>query len=252
MIFIGGAMRSGTTLMQSILCNDTATFPMTAECYYLQFLMELYNNIKFDYWDGSVGPEFNRFSDFQNIYKQSIDNYINYLYTMYNNRILVLKGFRLSISFSDLNELYPDSKFILMVRDPRDTISSLLLQTEEHDIESALSVYIDHYYDTLTGLDNFNNILLVRYEELLTDTNKIMQQLRDFTALSLDFDPAKKYWIGRKSDLGMKGELDGKPVSKSNVGKHKTNLSEENIQYIQGYKDKMNEMLQMNMFYEGR
>ena len=49
MIFIGGAMRSGTTLMQGIICNDTQTFPMTAECYYLQFLMELYNNIKFDH-----------------------------------------------------------------------------------------------------------------------------------------------------------------------------------------------------------
>ena len=41
-VFIGGCARTGTTLMQSILCSDSATNPLIPEAQWLGRLLSMY------------------------------------------------------------------------------------------------------------------------------------------------------------------------------------------------------------------
>ena len=41
-IFIGGALRTGTTLVHGLLCKDDKTFRMQKESSYLRFLLNTY------------------------------------------------------------------------------------------------------------------------------------------------------------------------------------------------------------------
>ena len=155
----------------------------------------------------------------------------------------------------DLTELYPNSKFIIMKRDIRDAISSYLKikRDEGYNLKYFVDMYIGEfrtfteYYRNV----NVNNILFVQYEELLTDTDKVMNELREFTGLSLDFNPKTEGWDYCRGTEEYTTELDGKPIDSSNIGKYKDLLAQEEIETIEKYKDNIQQFFPFDIFWEG-
>jgi hypothetical protein len=172
---------------------------------------------------------------------------------------LVLKNPELVQYFPDLAELVAGSKFFLTVRDPRDTVVSMRTVarkqrdkgisstlTKMNDDTRRLSHYYRNYYVRFLRGD-FNvlgpNVFLVRYEDLVTQTGQVVEQIRDFTGLALaDYDPGSEWQRSAEDYEQLRAdrdrsawttELHGKGVSDSQIGKFREVLSAEDIAIIE-------------------
>lgn len=255
MIFIGGMPRSGTTLMQGIICNDNQTIQSTKECTYLRFLVEAYQKGKY-MWDRHTHQYFSDKSEYASFNKQIINKYFSQLSKMIDisNKEIVQKHPGIVNIIPDLIELYPDSRFIIMKRDIRDAISSYMKikRNEGYNLKYFVDMYIGEFrtFNEWYKNINVNNVLFVQYEELLTNANKMMAILREFTGLSLDFDPMTEGWDYCRGTEEYTTELDGNPIDSDNIGNHKDLLAQEEIETIEKYKDNVQQFFPFNIFWE--
>ena len=167
---------------------------------------------------------------------------------------LVLKNPELTAHFGGLQELAPEAKFVVMVRDPRDIIASILeVQAKferqkkappfplTHDVKSW-SLWVRRYYLAFAKADVRENTLFVRYEDLTRQPQHEVERLRAFTGLALtDFDPARNWPQGSGGrEGGQPGryeeyvtELFGKAISRRRIGKFRARLSADEIAIIE-------------------
>ena len=257
MIFIGGAPRTGTTLLKGILCKDEQTFPVIRECTYLRFLLNAYAQGKM-LWGQHTYDYFDNHKHFQQFNKEIIDKYFNHVYNRFgSDKILVHKHPGLIQYFPELDELYPfQCKFILMLRDPRDAISSYLKinRNKGLDIKEATKQFVESYTNFISwykGKWDADNVLFIKYEELLLNTDKTMDNLRDFTGLELDTNPLSDTWDSKRSTSEYASQLDGKPIDQTNIGNYMFHLTKDEIGYIEYHRENINKVFDENIFYDG-
>ena len=114
------------------------------------------------------------------------------------------------------------------------------------DARKLSHYYRNYYFRFLRGDFNVlqSNLFLVRYEDLVTQTGQVVDQIRAFTGLALtDYDPASE-WQRRAEDYDQRRddpdlaawttELHGKGVSDSQIGRYSEMLSPEDIAIIEG------------------
>lgn len=255
MIFIGGMPRSGTTLIQGMLCNDDKTIDSTKECTYLRFLVEAYQKGKYT-WDGFTNQYFSNRNEFFSFNKQIIDSYFSQLSKVIdtNDKIIVQKHPGIVNIIPDLIELYPDSNFIVMKRDIRDAIASYLKikRNEGYSAKYFVDMYIGEFrtFNEWCKNVNTNNVLFVQYEDLLTETIETMQEIRNFTGLQLNFDPLDTKWKHKRGTEEYTTELDGKPIDSNNIGKYKDLLAQEEIELIEKNKENIQNFFPFDIFWE--
>ena len=252
-------MRTGTTLLNSILCSDSATNPVIGEVQYLTHLMHHYHwgRRHFRLYLKDTFEDVERFESFTASW---IEEYLARTRERWQPcQHLVLKNPELVQYFPDLLGLIAGSKFFLTVRDPRDTVVSMRAVakkqrdngisstlTKMNDDARRLSRYYRNYYVRFLRGD-FNvlqsNLFLVRYEDLVTQTGQVAEQIRDFTGLALaDYDPGSE-WQRSAEDYeqartdpdraAWTTELHGKGVSDSQIGKFRDALSAEDVAIIE-------------------
>lgn len=256
--FIGGCMRTGTTLLNSILCSDSKTNPVIGEVQYLTHMMRHHHwgqrNFRLYLKDTFESQE-----AFKSFTGDWLKDYLRLTAERWQPcQHLVLKNPELVQYFPDLAELAAGSKFFLTVRDPRDTVVSMRAVakkqrdkgisstlTKMNDDARRLAHYYRNYYVRFLRGD-FNvlgpNLFLVRYEDLVTQTVQVVEQIRDFTGLELaDYDPNAEWrrsaedYEQSRSDPDRSAwttELHGKGVSDSQIGKYREMLSAEDIAII--------------------
>ncbi|PHV62810.1 sulfotransferase [Cyanobacterium aponinum] len=127
-IFIGGYARTGTTLMQAILCSDSSTFPFTKESIYLYSLVYSYIEGR-QLWNLHVDDYFDSLEDYVNFNKNIIAEYIYHIKDRWGwDKEIIQKSPLMTTIFPELSYLMngiEPAKFIVMLRDPRDTIASM-------------------------------------------------------------------------------------------------------------------------------
>ena len=96
----------------------------------------------------------------------------------------------------------PGSKFIIMLRDGRDVVCSLKHRVEYKNFEERVERWI---YDNLAGLPYHNhpNVMLVKYEDLVSVTEKTLRHIFDFLEEEysdqvLNYQQNQKYWYHSK------------------------------------------------------
>ena len=182
-----------------------------------------------------------------------------------------MKNPEISGQFPLLGRWFEEAKFVINIRDPRDTIASIVRVGEQHrkdGVQSeqallgrnmyALSNFFKRYYVSTFDINSpiRDRTLFVRYEDVMTDAAKECQRLGDFCGLT--FVDQKLQALGnektqsanlapdiRKQDRlsgAFWSELYNKDLSTERIGKYAEKLSRNEISEIEKHCDDFNKV----------
>jgi hypothetical protein len=246
--FVGGSPRAGTTLLQSILCSDERTNPLIREVRYLFKIIGTYQYCSATFETLESRHYFSSAEEVREFTGEWAEAFLSRLRARYAPADrLVLKHVGMTQMFPALAALLPEARLLLIVRDPKDTIGSLIevgrkmvgqgKQNRFPPVVDQLAEFYKSFY--LPSLschepDFRARLLVVRYEDLVRDPPAQIARLEDFTGLSLaGFDPIGR-WSRHKVDFEQDREggnpwiteLYGDSVSDSRLGRYRDVMSE--------------------------
>lgn len=206
-LLIGGAARSGTTVIHRALCTAENSNPYISESLYLSEIMHLYRRNLMRY-DARHADQFGSVRNFRELIWLNIRQYLSLVSVKYNDPyLLVIKHPGLTYFFSELSAAFLDFKFIVVVRDPRDVIASLMKVAERHkenkiisqqtqlvSIKQHCDYYISYYENIFNDLGGFNNrLIFVKYENFMNEPDKVLQRISQFSGAKYDTSRAMKF-----------------------------------------------------------
>ena len=258
-------MRSGTSLLQHVLCTSEEANPFIHGCRYLTDQVAIYAQyagidqiyIK-DYLGDPTG------------YLKFTRDILDRLLLETHKQIgepsrLVLKSPELSIYFPQAISLLPKSRFVISVRDAKDTIASMIEVGKRHqqrgvrsflaqagrDIPALCLSYKRFYMPVLNAIrkepSNLEHRLLFsRYEDLVENPDDAITRLCRFCEMSIDIESVKK---GASWRTAVKEEdsflfkhphwsayvtpLSGRPIAATSIGRYKKVLSNDEAAEIE-------------------
>ncbi len=258
-IFLGGCPRSGTTLLQSLLGAhpQVASFPES----------HLFQNLRIQYFSRLFGlaslkgkaqlkwflqeigqselesklgtfPIF--ISQYVSVFQEALDRA-----TQAQGKSVWLEKSPEHIRYIQLFEhLIPDSKFIHMIRNGGDVVASLYDVSHNHQrrdiwgepwsIDKCLKTWRDSVQFSGDHLHKPNHIL-IRYEKLVANPEKVLTQLCQF--LGLEFDPVMLTAYGETAQKVVRPDETWKasvsaPIQNANGKKFYELFNEQEQQYI--------------------
>ena len=124
LLFVGGAPRSGTTLLQSMLDSHPGVYG-APEFLGLLDLMRLRRKMHAGYEMGHVSALYTP-ERRDRVLRRAIEDFLLPLSDPSNHKVFSEKSPSNVLVFSDLRDLFPRARFIFMARDPRATVASML------------------------------------------------------------------------------------------------------------------------------
>lgn len=258
--FVGGGQRSGTTLLQTILCQDPSVNPLIQEAKYLRHLVQAYKFGKMHY-ETETRDYFRDAAAYEQYNARIVRDFLKNTRTLFPKaRHLVLREPHLTMLFPELGALLPRAKFLCVVRDPRDVIASMIRVGEKldaqgakgdsmarlftsHDMAALSRHYLSFYAPALGARQpGFRaRLLVLRYEDLVREPAQEVEKLRAFTGIRLaDFDPDKDPDTGRvdhgkgsQYQRAWKTEHDGRKITDATIGTFADTLKPEEIAAVQ-------------------
>ncbi|MHC4607516.1 MAG: sulfotransferase [Planctomycetota bacterium] len=253
--FVGGAARTGTTLVQHLLCCDGTANPLIGEAAPVRQILLCHQRTRV-HWQNFPGHYFGKTEDLDRFYHDVLKRFLQELKTQYACENLVLKEPELTKYFPVLWEILGrHAKFICLVRDPRAAIASMVVWGQkarkrgathffqERDMKK-LSDFFKAYYEPLDRCtsDEFRRRLMyLRYEDLVQVPLKAVSELSVFAGMELvESDPAES-WDKCRIDFARAGAplqdtvtgLYGKPVSAEKVAAYREVLREEEVRVVE-------------------
>lgn len=243
--FILGRGRSGTTLLSKILESnkDICSTPENL------FIMNLYN--KYKKTNFNTSNEKSRFVDDvwleKNIEtwkldKEEVGKYLNSInkdlsfseicqeiYTFYSlktkngAKYIFDKNPGYTIFAKELIELYPNTKFLHIVRNPKDNVMSYQNVPFEPS-NLIILAYRWKYYNNI--VERYKKLypekfLTIRYEDLVSNSYDIIQKICSF--FSIDFDEEMVNFYKKDNDINQNWHKNlSKPLSNENTNKWQT------------------------------
>ncbi|MEX3954874.1 sulfotransferase [Trinickia sp. EG282A] len=236
-LFVGGAPRSGTTILHALICTSEKTNDFIAECsYFTAFLQPLATGLNvFDVHTRHY------FSSREELIAHHGDVLRNELKRIWDRtgkpEVLALKDPMLTQFFAIAANALPEARFVLSVRDPRDTILSRIevaqRQTPGRQIERTMvaefcSEYVRLYRSVVDNRACFGDRLcIVKYEDLVV--GKADGLLRDFGCGTIRDDKVRTKESTPQMFIAdeWSTDLHGKRPSASSVARFKTSLQPE-------------------------
>ena len=174
---------------------------------------------------------------------------------------LVLKSPDLTPYFSKLAGWFAVARFIVLVRDPRATIASIISVGNRHresgqttaltelnrDMRKLSDHYISYYLDIIENFDALRDrTLTIRYEDVIRQPDATIQGISEFCGIPLTLSNFERdeYWKGETHWTGMKDQayFDAfwspywvKEMTDSRVASYKEQLSADEIAQIEQY-----------------
>lgn len=246
--FILGNPRSGTSLFRLML-NSHPEIVVPPECGFLQWWYRKYKN-----WNKNCCQDLEVVKQYCNdvLSSKKIENWniapkalINQIkldkpasyaelsvlvYKQYNTKKKGLVGDKNNYYIQHLNlldEIYPSTKYIHLVRDGRDVASSYLKLSEQKlnspytpQLPSKIEDIAVEWQANVILIDDFLNSkegLVIKYEDLVKNPQKTLKEVTDFLGVAFSKDMflfyKKEYHDEPQSTMGWKGKtlerLDG-------------------------------------------
>jgi len=250
-ICVGGAMRTGTSLLQNVLSSSPDANDMSVECQYLTDQLNLHvkwarqnERALTDFFDGKDGLK-----DFT---RQLVVNFLKQTHIQQGNpKNLVLKHPEMTPFFPLLADLLPDARFIISVRDPKDIVASMLVVAAKQkelgrtsnmrqagrDMARLTNLALS-FYQNLNRMPKTDPLRyrFIRYEDLVKKPDQLIPQIAAFTALDLSsYDPAApwRYTRPRGTNKVFDTKIRGKGLQDSSIGNYRQQLSETEISEVE-------------------
>jgi hypothetical protein len=243
LVLIGGAQRSGTTLLQTLLANALQS-PILPEAHILSDILasyrrarELGNKTRFFYPTDSELLAF-----FQSFAERHVADLVS---AARPGEYLVLKDPNFVQVMSEASILLPQALRIVAMRDPRDIAASFIQigqrQTgtkpskyEKRDIGFISQKILASYRPLLDAAQP--SIVIVRYEELASDPKRCLDVLARDTGLTLSLDRIEHpVWLDAQArhEASWISELEGGKASPASIGSFQRVLRGDEIAVVQ-------------------
>lgn len=200
-VFVGGAPRSGTTVVHALICTSASVGDYNPEISFFRGFVTAYRLGRLS-WDGHTHAFFDQPDDFRALVRQACDLAIDRFWRALGRpRILALKDPLLTPLFPELQALYPQALFVAVARDPvavarsRQAVKEKASPGQPFSEADALGVGREYAacYRAVLGHDYQGRLLLLRYEAL--DAPQTLADLARFIGVD-DLDPAR-LWGGK-------------------------------------------------------
>ena len=187
-VFIVGMPRSGTTLIQGILCNTGFYFPIPETHFFSRVgfgLPESLNEENREKIFRALLEKSRIEVDEQALlklnFKKEVFEYVIGIFNTENKSTFLEKTPRHVFFYSKILEYYPSAKFICMIREPKNVVSSQLTNTRiEHKSIIRAAFLYNKIADGILDIKSKSNVFLVKYEELTHEPESILKKVFKF------------------------------------------------------------------------
>jgi hypothetical protein len=228
---VGGAQRSGTTLVQTLIANALPNAPLLPEAHLVCGIMNLRRRI------GSGWTKASRFfcseQDAVEFFKSTVDAYVGCIRSRYRSaEHLVLKDPGFMEVLPEISELLPEATTVVCLRDPRDIVTSFIKIGERERDGKQSTRYgrrdihficrkINASYRPFMKSDTPRGIAFVRYEDVVADPVGMLRRLANETGLPLQAGRLDSLvWLEDeyRHKESWRTELEGGPPVTDSVG----------------------------------
>lgn len=260
-LLVGGAMRSGTTVIHRALCTARNSNPYISESWFLHELFILFER-NMRRFEVRHQDQFGERAEFARLIQLNLNYYVEMVSARYGNpAVLILKHPELTGHFITIKQLAPEMKFLVIVRDPRDVIASIKAVNARHSETGTWSPhgtlsnmkqfceYYASYYNTVFAqrADFGSNLMFVRYEDVVSSPMKTFGYISAFSGANYADDAMTKFTDEHaqaknfQKDLRLKDPLSGaywsemytKDLSTERIGSYAQSLDASDVEEIQ-------------------
>jgi hypothetical protein len=217
LIFVGGAPRSGTTLVQNMLdCHPEILG--VPEFLHLPDIVSLRATLLRSFGEERSGAE-----RLDTLVRELILRFLLPVWQREGKPYLSEKTPENVLVFDELADLFPNSRFLFVLRDPRATVASMLevaRRAREQGLRpasftSSLEAATEHAHRCIqSGLRAAERrpqrVCVVAYEQLVTDVEMHTRRICDFLGLSWTpemLDPSAKRHLGEDAITQKSNEI---------------------------------------------
>lgn len=209
LIFLLSQPRSGSSFLQIQLSYHNLIYSPPESSFLLKYLYQFNNFDRVSYDTNYAKQSWREFlpNDNNSFHKRELRNFILKIYfkdKKTENKLFLDKSPRYYHILNDLLEIFPDSKFIILLRNPLAVLSSLLNYHYNNSFIRGLSNYSCH--DLFHSLKIFNslwldqdkhdNVIFIKYEEIIENPSISLNSLFDFLSLNpsdIDYQIDKRF-----------------------------------------------------------
>jgi hypothetical protein len=245
LILVGGAQRSGTTLLQTLLVNALQS-PNLPEAHILSDIFAAYKRAKA--FGNKTGYFYATDDDLRSFFQPFAERHIADIVAKAKpSAVLVLKDPNFIQMLDEAEDLFPRSVRIVCMRDPRDIAASFVQigqrqqsgvpkpgKYERRDINFISKKILASYQPLLRA--GTPNALMVRYEEIASDPKNSLQVLARDAGLDLTLDRIDRpVWLDAEArhETSWVTELEGAEASTASIGSFKRVLTGEEVAMVQ-------------------
>jgi hypothetical protein len=245
LILIGGAQRSGTTLLQTLLANALDA-PVLPEAHILYDILAAYKRAK--QFGSKTSFFYATHDDLLSFFRSFAQRHLaDIVAKIGSGSALVLKDPNFVQVLDEVAVLFPQSTSVVCLRDPRDIAASFMeigqrqptrtkpSKYERRDVGFISKKILASYSPLLTS-GQAQNAVMVRYEDVASDPRKALQELARETGLALSLDRIDNpVWLAAEArhEASWITELEGQKPSSARVGSFKRVLRANEIAVVQ-------------------
>lgn len=245
-IFIGGAPRSGTTLVRAVL-DAHPEIACGPELRAVPALARLYRDTAI-----AMAPVLSahyEFSpdDMKETFRRLIVSFLEPVHARSGKRLIAEKTPANALYFAELHQLFPESRFVHVIRDPRDVVASLLTMDWRDartggrlpitaNAAAAAHGWRDHVTAARAASVAGARVFDLVYEQFTGDAAQTLADLFPFLGVAPSDAPLRhhQYFHVRRGENETSAEAVSRPLNDKAVGRWRRELSREAVAEVEG------------------
>jgi hypothetical protein len=236
-VFIVGMPRSGTTLIQGILCNTEKYFPIPETHFFSQIVCGLPENLSEEDHEkiflrlrGKSRIEIDKKALLTHNSQKEVFEFVIGSFNAEGKNTFLEKTPRHVFFYSKILKYYSSAKFICMIREPKNVVSSQKVNTK---MEKKSIIRMAFLYNKIAGaifrIKDQSNVFLIKYEELTSEAEKTIKSLFRFLEIAYSEKVIEKIAappeIVQEHEFWKKKNIDQEMIQKNDADKWRKVLS---------------------------